>query len=61
MGVDLQRLASSIVVGDRTQAVTLTQQAVAEGLDPQAIIGEGFDRRHGRGGGQVQGRGVLRA
>lgn len=42
MGVDLQRLASSIVVGDRAQAVTLTQQAVAEGLDPQVIIGEGL-------------------
>jgi len=42
MSVDLHQLAGSIVVGDRTQAVVVTQQAIAEGLDPQVIIGEGL-------------------
>jgi 5-methyltetrahydrofolate--homocysteine methyltransferase len=42
MSVDLYQLAGSILVGDRAQAVTLTQQAIAEGLDAQVIIADGL-------------------
>jgi 5-methyltetrahydrofolate--homocysteine methyltransferase len=42
MSVDLKQLAGRVIDGDRVQAATLTQRALAEGLDPQVIISEGL-------------------
>jgi len=42
MSVDLQALADYIIAGKKTPAVELTQQALAEGTPPQAIINDGL-------------------
>jgi 5-methyltetrahydrofolate--homocysteine methyltransferase len=42
MAVDLQELADNIIKGKKNPAVELTNQAIAEGTDPQAIITNGL-------------------
>jgi 5-methyltetrahydrofolate--homocysteine methyltransferase len=36
--VDLEALAAAIEAGDRTTAVAITRQAVAEGMDPRTVL-----------------------
>ena len=42
MAVDLQTLADYIIKGKKNPAVELTQQAIDEGVNPQAIISDGL-------------------
>lgn len=42
MAVDLQALADNIIKGKKNPAVELTNQALAEGIDPQTVITEGL-------------------
>jgi 5-methyltetrahydrofolate--homocysteine methyltransferase len=42
MAVDLQALAENIIKGKKNPAVELTNQALAEGMDPQSIIEGGL-------------------
>ncbi|MHB9134647.1 MAG: corrinoid protein [Armatimonadota bacterium] len=42
MAVDLQEIADNIIKGKKNPAVELTNQAIAEGVDPQEIITNGL-------------------